>query len=646
MTVSTGRRLNRAMPLAQALAEAAGIIIASFLAFPIAGDWSISAHGVPAIVLAGVFIASAAVFGTFRDVSRALDASNMLQILYAAILGGAASFTAAALFPQFAAPAHVAAVAALLVLASLFGTRTISALLRRRQRAALPDAKRTVIVGTGNAAQSLIRIVDENLRLPFSILGCVDDSVVRRSPLGTRVLGRIKDLPSIVCRLDVDCVIIAIPGAPVSLVNSITAGCAKAVGPHGRAPTVKVLPGVSDLLTGGVSISRIRDVRLEDLLPREPVITDLSVVAPHLEHQIVLVTGAGGSIGSELCRQIIGFNPKTLLLLGHGENSLVAIDQELREKWGFSRTKIVLADVADVARVRAVFSRHQPDIVFHAAAHKHVPILEENVCEAVRNNIFGTHVVALAAAAAGVGKFVLLSTDKAVNPTSVMGATKRFAELISQSFAHRTATEFVSVRFGNVMGSRGSVLPIFKRQIEAGGPVTITHRDMERYFMTIPEAVSLVLQAMALGQDGQVFVLDMGKPVKILELAEAVIILAGLTPYRDIDIVETGIRPGEKLYEEIFTQSEGLTATSHRRLFVAQQERLEYDLLAKKIHQLEEAVRLGQHDRVLEDLRTLVPSYQPSSRTDDGADAELTATNGPAPAARGDGATTAERVAG
>ena len=352
------------------------------------------------------------------------------------------------------------------------------------------------------------------------------------------------------------------------------------------------------------------DFPWEVLLNRPPSRIELKHVDPYVRDNVVLVTGAGGSIGSEICRQVASLGPKQLLLMGHGENSLFAIQQELAES-GFERTRIVLADVGDIQAIRNVFASGQPDIVLHAAAHKHVPILEQNVCEAVRNNIFGTHNVALAAAAAGTGRVVLLSTDKAVNPTSVMGATKRACELICQSFAHRTPTEFMSVRFGNVLGSRGSVLPLFIRQVKRGGPVTITHRDMERFFMTIPEAVSLVLEAMVMGIDGQVFVLDMGKPMKIIDIARRVIEYHGLEPYKDIDIVETGMRPGERLYEELLTEGEGMSRTNHERLYIAEQERVEYDVVAASIAELQRAVRVSDVKATVSLLQTLVPSFKP-----------------------------------
>jgi len=379
--------------------------------------------------------------------------------------------------------------------------------------------------------------------------------------------------------------------------------------PVRRSETVAVRARTGEQITT-VPRAALPDFPWDVLLNRPPSRIDLERVEPYVRDNVVLVTGAGGSIGSEICRQVASLEPRKLLLMGHGENSLFAIQQELSEH-GFGRTRIVLADVGDIQAVRNVFANGQPDIVLHAAAHKHVPILEENVCEAVRNNVFGTHNVALAAAAAGTGRVVLLSTDKAVNPTSVMGATKRACELICQSFAHRTPTEFMSVRFGNVLGSRGSVLPLFIRQVQRGGPVTITHRDMERFFMTIPEAVSLVLEAMVMGYDGQVFVLDMGKPMKIIDVARRVIEYHGLVPYRDIDIVETGMRPGERLYEELLTAGEGMTRTSHERLYIAEQERVEYDLVAAAIAELQRSVRVSDVKATVQLLQNLVPSFTP-----------------------------------
>jgi len=458
-------------------------------------------------------------------------------------------------------------------------------------------------------AVNLIRAIQEDRTLPMRIIGCVDDGVAVKRVDGVRILGAIEDLPHVLSRHTIDSVIVAIPAAPLPLINRIKLLCSRAQ----AAPMVKVLPDAAEILNDKVTVSRIRDIRLEDILAREPVVVDTAALRPHLEDQVVLVTGAGGSIGSELCRQIATFGPKLLVLLGHGENSIFAIDQELRNEYKFTRTKMVLADVADAAAIRNVFSTYRPRIVFHAAAHKHVPIVEDNICEAIRNNVLGTRTVALAAAASGAAKMVLLSTDKAVNPTSVMGLTKRMAELICQSFAGSSSTEFVVVRFGNVLGSRGSVVPVFKQQVASGGPVTITHRDMQRYFMTIPEAVSLVLQAMSMGNDGEVFVLDMGDPIKILHLAEQVIRLSGYEPYRDIQIVETAIRPGEKLFEEILTKGEGISSTSHQRLFIAKQDRIDYSRIGIAMERLQRAIRMSDWRVALDVVREFVPEFTPGA---------------------------------
>jgi FlaA1/EpsC-like NDP-sugar epimerase len=475
-----------------------------------------------------------------------------------------------------------------------------------------PHAKRTLVVGSKDAASALIRLIAAREDLPFDVVGCVDDSPVRKSVEGIAVVGAVDRLAEIINRFEAECVIIAATNISRERVRDINDMCSTVSSPDGGRIVVKVLPEVAQMLMGTIQVGRLRDVSLEDLLRRKRVTIDAKLAAPHLRNQIVLVTGAGGSIGSELCRQIAAFEPKMLLLLGHGENSLFAIDQELRSSLGFTRTRIIVADVADAARVRRTFARFRPHIVFHAAAHKHVPIVEDNVCEAVRNNVLGTQVLALAAAASGVAKFVMISTDKAVNPSSMMGATKRAAELICQAFEGRTGTEFVSVRFGNVLGSRGSVINTFKRQLECGSPLTVTHPDMVRYFMTIPEAVTLVLEAMAIGRDGQVFVMDMGEPVRVVELAENLIRLSGLRPYEDVDIVFTGIRPGEKLFEEMLTARERENPTINERLFMAQQERIEYDRLSDTIGRLDLAVRTPDPETVVKLMSVLVPSYTPS----------------------------------
>lgn len=564
------------------------------------------------VVTASTIVLALVAVGTYRHPgAQAPEAALRLATACAAAAAALSLIALAEGANVFAPPVSIAAVCfafPLLLFARLWRPA--------RRRPTKAGASRAIVVGARDAARAVIRLIDVRESLPYQVVGCVDDDDALRIVEGVPVLGRPADLAKLIDEHRVDTVIVAATSERRRLVKLVMAACANATG---RRPAVKVLPHLDQLLTGKVEYSPVRDVRLEDLLQRDAVEVDSSRVAPHLENRVVLVTGAGGSIGSELCRQISRFNPKLLVLVGHGENSLVAIDQELRTELGFTKTEVALADVADGFRIRSIFSQYRPHIVFHAAAHKHVPILESNVCEAVRNNVFGTHAVALAAAAAGVAKFVMISTDKAVKPTSVMGATKRVAELICQSFERRTGTEFVSVRFGNVLGSRGSVIDVFKKQIEMGGPLTVTHPDMMRYFMTIPEAVALVLDATAIGRDGQVCVLDMGKPVSVVELAENLVRLCGLRPYDDVDIVFTGIRPGEKLREEILTSHEldnpdahpSEDPAAHQRLFVAQQERIVYERLVGILNDLEVAVRTPDPKTVIATLRRLVPSFTP-----------------------------------
>jgi FlaA1/EpsC-like NDP-sugar epimerase len=597
-----------------------------------------SAHQPQILMITALLFVTGAYLQWRWESARTFDFHDVLRLLYGALGGTVLALACVWLVPGPLEhqSGRLVVIAAMLGFILRMFLRIALVILRTAVLTRRPNAQKVLVVGVGMPALSLLRAIQEERELPMRVIGCVDDGMAVKRVDGVKILGKIEDLPSIIARTQPNSVIVAIPAPPLALINRIKALCSRGE----RAPMVKVLPDAVDILNDKVTVSRMRDIRLEDVLAREPVVVDTAALRPHLEDQVVLVTGAGGSIGSELCRQIATFEPKLLLLLGHGENSLFAIDQELRTKYKFTRTKMVLADVADPAAIRNVFSTYRPRIVFHAAAHKHVPIVEDNICEAVRNNVFGTRTVALAAAASGVAKFVLLSTDKAVNPTSVMGLTKRTAELICQSFAGGSATEFVVVRFGNVLGSRGSVVPVFKQQVANGGPVTITHRDMQRYFMTIPEAVSLVLQAMSMGNDGEVFVLDMGDPIKILHLAEQVIRLSGFEPYRDIDIVETSIRPGEKLFEEILTHKEDYTRTSHHRLFIAKQDRVDYSRIGIAMERAQRAVRMGDWRVAIDVLREFVPEYTLGKHLmpPSALPAEPAAT--PAPVERGEIATT------
>lgn len=375
---------------------------------------------------------------------------------------------------------------------------------------------------------------------------------------------------------------------------------------------VRTLPNLLDLTGPKVSIQQIREVKIEDLLGREPVKVDLESIANYLKGERVLVTGAGGSIGSELCRQIAGFRPAALLLLGRGENSIYEIDQELSASNRVPINKIpIIADVRDRAKMERIFRDFRPTVVFHAAAHKHVPLMEDAPDEAVKNNVFGTKNVAELSDLYDVKRFVLISTDKAVNPTSVMGATKRIAEIIVQNLARTSRTKFCAVRFGNVLGSRGSVVPLFKRQIQRGGPITITHPEMRRFFMTIPEAVHLVIQAGSMGKGGEIFILDMGEPVRILDLAKDLILLSGLEPEKDIAIKFSGVRPGEKLYEELMTAEEGADLTKHKRIFVGKPNGVNWDRLPNDLDQLWKSAMGLDSEQIIKMIQRIVPQFTP-----------------------------------
>jgi FlaA1/EpsC-like NDP-sugar epimerase len=409
-----------------------------------------------------------------------------------------------------------------------------------------------LIVGAGAAGTMLVRQLLKNPESELQPVAFVDDDLAKQKLdiYGVPVAGTTEDIPAIVEKNEIKHIILAIPSLGKSEVQKIYQECSKT-----NAKT-KVMPMIEDIITGKVSVNQFRDVQVEDLLGRDPVELDINSISKKTKGRTILVTGAGGSIGSEICRQVCKFGPKKLLLLGHGENSIYAIDMELRNKHGQEFEIIpVIADIQDRERIMQVMQDHRPDVVYHAAAHKHVPLMEYNPKEAVKNNVIGTKNVAESADIAGVKTFVLISSDKAVNPTNVMGSTKRIAEMVIQNLDKRSETKFVAVRFGNVLGSRGSVIPLFKKQIRAGGPVTVTHPDMTRYFMTIPEASRLVMQAGALAYGGEIFVLDMGEPVKIVDLAKNLIKLSGYTE-EEIGIKYAGIRPGEKMYEELLGKDE------------------------------------------------------------------------------------------
>ncbi|MBP1967053.1 polysaccharide biosynthesis protein [Paenibacillus aceris] len=433
------------------------------------------------------------------------------------------------------------------------GSRFCWRLFRDRYIKGSVNKKRTLIVGAGSAGTMVARQLINSNEAELLPVAFIDDNLKKQSLhiLGIPVSGGVDRIEAVVQELNIVNIIIAIPSLSKKELNVIFQECLKT-----KAKT-QILPMLEDLVTGKVSVNQFRDVQVEDLLGREPIELDINGISEYITNKVVLVTGAGGSIGSEICRQILAFHPDKLILLGHGENSIYSIEMELRDVFETTQINLIteIADIQDAEKIKSVMGKYLPDVVYHAAAHKHVPLMENNPEEAVKNNVIGTMNVAKAASWHGVKTFVMISTDKAVNPTSVMGATKRLAEVIIQDMDKSSNTKFVAVRFGNVLGSRGSVIPRFKKQIEHGGPVTITHPDMVRYFMTIPEASRLVIQAGALAKGGEIFVLDMGEPVKIVDLANNLIKLSGNNT-EEIGIQFTGMRPGEKLFEELLKEDE------------------------------------------------------------------------------------------
>jgi FlaA1/EpsC-like NDP-sugar epimerase len=426
------------------------------------------------------------------------------------------------------------------------------------------DQKKILVVGAGDAGEMLMREITRIYAQKYLPVGFVDDN---RQKVGERihgvpVLGAISKVPELVTEHQVDEIIVAIPSMPGKEMRRIVELCTA------TGATIRTLPGVDRLIDGKVAVSQLQAVKIEDLLGREPVVLDTEAISEFVRSKVVLVTGAGGSIGSELCKQVARFGPRKILLVEQAENNLFHVHRALVREFPDVLSIPLVADICDSKRLGQIFANERPQVVFHAAAHKHVPMMEENPGEAIKNNVFGTKKVADLSAEHGVEKFVMVSTDKAVNPTSVMGVSKRVAEIYVQALSQKTETEYITVRFGNVLGSAGSVIPIFQEQIAAGGPVTVTHPDMKRYFMTIPEACQLILQAGAMGEGGEIFVLDMGEPVKIVDLARDLVRLSGLVPGEDIEIKFTGIRPGEKLFEELSTGDEHADKTKHPKIFV------------------------------------------------------------------------------
>lgn len=493
------------------------------------------------------------------------------------------------------------------VVASRFFYRAFRTFVEKRTDMA--KSVNVMVIGTGESANLLIREMKSSSYIQKNALCVIDDFNTRVGSYihGVKVVGGRDDILENVARYDIDEIIIAMPSAPKSQIREILDICKQ------TKCELKTLPGMYQLVNGDVNVSQLRKVDVIDLLGREQIQVDLDSIMGYVMNKVILVTGGGGSIGSELCRQIAEKNPKQLIIFDIYENSAYDIQQELIKKYPDLDLKVLIGSVRNTNRVNQIFEKYHPDIVYHAAAHKHVPLMEESPNEAIKNNVLGTWKVADAADKYGTGKFVMISTDKAVNPTNIMGATKRICEMIVQAYNSKSKTEFVAVRFGNVLGSNGSVIPLFKKQIAAGGPVTVTHPDIIRYFMTIPEAVSLVLQAGAYAKGGEIFVLDMGEPVKILDLAKNLIRLSGYIPGEDIKIEFTGLRPGEKLYEEMLMAEEGLKQTKNKLIHIGEPIEFDEEEFFKELEELaiESKDELG-NEEIKEWVKKLVPTYRPS----------------------------------
>ena len=549
-------------------------------------------------------------FGLYQKWWRFVSSRDIFRIVQAVTISSLLLIVVFSVVQPFAnsLPRSVAMTDFLLTMMLIAGARLATRLFKERPErgSRIARGREVLVIGAGSGGQMVVRELRLNPNLGETAIGFVDDNTGMRGMRiqGISVLGTTDEIGTILDETEPDQVVIAIPSAPGTLRAKVVAAC------RDRQIPVRTLPTVFELLRGGVQLSQqLREVRVEDVLGRDPVVVELERVGAYLEDQVVLVTGAGGSIGSELCRQIARVNPRLLVMLDHAEDNLFQIEREMVAERHFNRVEAVLADCKEGERMFEVMQRFRPSIVFHAAAYKHVPLMESNPLEAVRNNAIATRITAETAAAAAVDRFVLISTDKAVTPKTVMGASKALAEWAVGSAGERhPETRFASVRFGNVLGSSGSVVPIFRRQIEKGGPVTVTHPDMTRFFMTIPEAVQLVIRAGDTGNSrGDVFVLDMGDPVRIVDLAENMIKLAGFEPEKDIAIEFTGTRPGEKIHEELFGVDERPQSTASKRIMRAvREEPIESVWVESTLDRLEAVVRTGDESELAESLIGIV----------------------------------------
>lgn len=557
------------------------------------------------IVILPVQLAAFVAFGLYRGVWRFASLPDFVRILKAVVIGIVAAMVLLFLFTRAEGiPRAVPVIYTLLLIMLLGGPRLIYRWLKDHH-IFFSRGKRVLIVGAGKAGEMLARDILRNTRDTYRPIAFVDDNPRRlgREIQGLRLLGNFEDIPELTKKLEIDLIMLATPSATSAEMRRVVELCEKSGVPFRSVPLLQ------DLMTGSVQINELREISIEELLGREPVSLDWPAIRGELSEKTILVTGGGGSIGSELCRQLAKLNPNRLVILDNSEFNLYKIEMELVNSYPEMELQCHLGDVTDRPYVDDVFNRHKPDIVFHAAAYKHVPMLEPQIRQAMRNNVLGTRNIAEAADKSHCRKFVLVSTDKAVNPANVMGASKRTAEIFCQNFNAYSDTQFITVRFGNVLGSAGSVIPLFRKQILEGGPVTVTDPRMERYFMTIPEACQLIMQTVVLGSGGEIFVLDMGEQVKISYLAEQMIRLSGKIPGEDIAIEYIGIRPGEKLYEELFHEKEQLETTAHKKVFLARHREVDWKSFNRSMGEIARACDAMDAKALNMLLLALVPEH-------------------------------------
>lgn len=553
------------------------------------------------------------IFKTYKNITRYENGNDYLVYVLACLLSYAIIMTIKTIFNAYLVEMRINMVAALIIVTALIGYRVVIRLILNTGHddkvKTDNNRKNVLIIGAGDAARTVIRTIKISMKNTYHIVGLIDDNInkVDYAISGKRILGTRYDIPKVCNKYKIDIIFFTISNISSKDRKEILEICQE------TQTKVRILPGTADLIENKNLMSNFRDIEIEDLLGRDPIKLDNKKIGDLIEKKIVLITGGGGSIGSEICRQVMKYDPENLVIVDIYENNLYDIEQELKMNYPDKNITAIVASVRDKKRLNEIFEEYKPYLVFHAAAHKHVPLMETSPLEAIKNNVFGTYNVVNCADEYNVKRFILISTDKAVNPTNIMGATKRLCEMIVQAKNKVSKTEYAAVRFGNVLGSNGSVVPLFKKQIASGGPVTVTHKDITRFFMTIPEAVSLVLQAMSYAKGGEIFVLDMGEPVKIYDMAVNLIKLSGLEPNVDVEIKFTGLRPGEKLYEEILMDEEGLQATKHDKIHIAEPMNINMDMIKEKLDKLNNLLETTNNEDkeiIKETIKEIVPTFK------------------------------------